>query len=145
MKPVPEQLAIDLHNDFMNKQQQYNSDFNKKQKDFEDQASAFQEKVQRGGFLTEERALKERDRIMVMQDDIKQMNYDLSSKLSQMETAINQRLADSIINYVKVYNQKHHYSYILSNTGNIVIGDSRHNITKEIIDGLNARYVSGKK
>ena len=138
------QLAIDLHKNFVNQQQQFNADFTKKRQDYENQATAFQEKVQRGGFLNEDRATKERDRILGLQDEIKQLDYELSTKLSQMEAAINQQLADSITNYVKAYNKKHNYTYILSNNGNIIVGDPKHNISKEILEGLNARYVASK-
>jgi outer membrane protein len=138
------QLAIDLHKNYMDQQQQFTSDFNKKRQNYADQANAFQEKVQRGGFLTENSAMKERDRILGLEDEIKQMDYELSSKLSQMEAAINQQLADSISNYVKIFNRKHNYSYVLSNTGNIIIGDPKHNISKQILDGLNARYLASK-
>ena len=138
------QLAIDLHKNFMSQQHQFTDNFAKKRKNYEDQATEFQEKLQRGGFLNEDRATKERDRILGLQDEIKQMDYELSTKLSQMEAAINQQLADSITNYVKVYNKKHNYTYILSNTGNIIVGDPKHNISKEILAGLNVRYLASK-
>ncbi|MBN1926588.1 MAG: OmpH family outer membrane protein [Prolixibacteraceae bacterium] len=139
------QMALDLHADFVNRQQQYTSDFAAKQKDFEKQAVAFQEKVQRGGFLTEDRAIRERDRILALEEDMKQLDYELTSKLGEMEASINRQLTDSIVNYVKVYNQKHNYSYIFSNNGNIIIGKQQYNITKDILDGLNARYTASKK
>jgi outer membrane protein len=137
-------LAIDLQNDFVNQQQQFNADFGKKRQNLESQAVAFQEKLQRGGFLTEDRAVKERDRILGMEQEMKQMDYELTTKLSQMEAAINQRLADSIISYVKEYNQKHNYTYIFSNNGNIIVGSPQHNISKQILDGLNSRYAARK-
>lgn len=138
-------MALDLHDDFMKKQQQFTSDFAAKQKDFEKQAVAFQEKVQRGGFLTEDRAIKERDRIIAMEEEMKQLDYELSSKLSEMEATINKQLTDSIVNYVKVYNKKHNYSYIFSNNGNIIIGKQQFNVSKDILDGLNTRYNASKK
>lgn len=139
------QLAIDLNNDFVEKQKQYNENFNKKRGDFETQAKAFQEKVQRGGFLTEDRAMKERDRIMAQQQEIQQLNDELSNKLANMEKKINVQLVDSIVNYVKIFNKSHNYNYIFSNSGNIIIGDQAHNLSKEIVDGLNARYAKSKK
>ena len=138
------QMAIDLHQDFMNQQQQYNTEFGKKRESLERQAAAFQDKVQRGGFLNEERAISERDRLLGQQEEMKRMDYELSTKLGQMEASINQRLADSITNYVKEYNKIHNYTYILSNNGNIIVGDQKYNISKEILDGLNARYKASK-
>lgn len=139
------QLAIDLNNDFIEKQKQYNDDFGKKRYNLEMQAQAFQEKVQRGGFLTEDRAMKERDRILAQEQEMQEMNQDLSTKLADMEKRINIQLVDSIVNYVKVFNEKKKYNYIFSNSGNIIIGDQSHNISKEIVDGLNARYAKANK
>ncbi|HNZ72108.1 MAG TPA: OmpH family outer membrane protein [Prolixibacteraceae bacterium] len=138
------QLAIDLHKDFLSQQQQYNSEFSRKRQNLESQATAFQEKLQRGGFLTEDRAVKERDKILGMEQEIQQLDYELSSKLSQLEASINQRLSDSILNYVKEYNKDHNYTFIFSNTGNIIVGAPQNNISRQILDGLNARYKSGK-
>ena len=44
--------------------------------------------------------------------------------------------------FLKEYNKTHGYSLIFSNTGfdNLLYADSAFNITKEIVDGLNARY-----
>lgn len=138
------QLAIDLHKNFVNQQQQFNADFTRKRQNYESQATAFQEKLQRGGFLSEDRAVKERDRILGLEEEIKQMDYELSTKLSQLEASINQQLADSITSFVKKYNKSHNYTYILSNNGNIIVGDPNYNISKEILDGLNARYAASK-
>ncbi|MBF0841347.1 OmpH family outer membrane protein, partial [Staphylococcus lentus] len=49
--------------------------------------------------------------------------------------------------FLKEYNKTHGYSLIFSNTGfdNLLYADSAFNITKEIVDGLNARYSPVKK
>lgn len=139
------QLALDLNEDFIAKQTQYTDDFTKKRSNLEQQAVAFQEKLQRGGFITDERAMKERDRILGEEQEIQQLDYELSNKLAQMERAINIQIIDSIVGYVKTYNKKHNYDYIFSNNGNIIVGADQFNITKDIIDGLNARYSKSEK
>jgi outer membrane protein len=139
------QLAIDLNDEFVAKQTQYNEDFTKRRSNLEKQAVAFQEKLQRGGFLTEERAMQERDRILGEEQEIKQLDYELSNKLSQMEREINVQIIDSIVGYVKEYNKKQNYDYIFSNNGNIIVGAQQLNITKDIVEALNARYAKSKK
>jgi outer membrane protein len=139
------QLAIDLNNDFMSKQNQYNAEFSEKRSNLEKQAIAFQEKLQKGGFLSEERAVRERDRILGEEQDMQRLDQELSTKLARMEQEINIQLVDSIVNYVKEYNQKHGYTYIFSNSGNIIVGAQQFNITKDILDGLNSRYAASKK
>jgi outer membrane protein len=139
------QLAIDLNEDFVSKQTQYNEDFAKRRSDLEKQAVAFQEKLQRGGFLTEERAMKERDRILGEEQEIQQLDYELSNKLARMEREINVQIIDSIVSYVKQYNKKHNYDYIFSNNGNIIVGAQQYNITKDIVEALNDRYTKSKE
>ena len=138
------QLAKDLNADFIGKQQQFNAEFSKKRASLEQQALAFQEKLQRGGFLTEDRAVKERDRILGEEQEMQRMDYELSNKLGEMEQKINVQLVDSIVNYVKEYNKKHNYTYIFSNSGSIIVGDQQFNISKEIVEGLNKRYNTKK-
>ena len=46
-------LAEVLHDEFTKKQEAYNTEFGTKRQSFEKEAAAFQEKLQRGGFLTE--------------------------------------------------------------------------------------------
>lgn len=137
-------LALDLNQEFVEKQRQYNEEFGKKRVSLEQKAVAFQEKLQRGGFLTEERAVKERDRILAEEQEIQQMDVELSTKLAELEQKINMQLVDSIVSYVKEYNVIHNYNYILSNNGDIIVGDPQFNISKDIVDGLNARYEKTK-
>lgn len=139
------QLAVDLNAQFVEQQKQYNTEFGQKRSNLEKQAVAFQEKLQRGGFLTEDRAMKERDRLLAEEQEIQRLDYELSTRLSEMEQKINLQLVDSIVNYVKEYNKKHGYTYIFSNSGNIIVGDQQYNISKDIVEGLNARYAKSKK
>lgn len=138
------QMALAMNQEFMKKQQEFNQEFGRKRTDFEKQAVAFQQKVQSGGFLTQDRAVKEQQRLVGQEEEIKRMDYELSNKLAEMEAAINKQLVDSIVNYIKIYNKEHKYHYILSNSGNIIVGDQKFNITKDIVEGLNSRYYATK-
>ena len=59
---------------------------------------------------------------------------------------MNQQLQDTIVSALKVFNNPQKYQLILSNVGtdNIVYADDSYDITKEIIEFLNARYVPSK-
>ena len=72
--------------------------------------------------------------------------------LNQKATSLNKEKQDfqkKVENnaFLKEYNKTHGYSLIFSNTGfdNLLYADSAFNITKEIVDGLNARYSPVKK
>lgn len=132
-------LAQALHDDFTKNQEAYTKEYAKRRTKFEEQAAAFQEKVQRGGFLTEQRAVQERDRLVNEEQEILKLDQELSTKLAEMQNANNQQLVDSLLNYLKEYNKNAKYAYIFNSSG-ILLGDDAHNITKEVLDDMNARY-----
>ncbi|HNX54387.1 MAG TPA: OmpH family outer membrane protein [Prolixibacteraceae bacterium] len=132
-------FAQEMHDNFLKQQEAFTREYGDKRTRFESQAAAFQEKVQRGGFLSQERALQERDRLMGEEQQVTKLDQELSTKLAQIQSDNNKQLLDSIMNYVKVYNKDKKYNYIF-NSGEILVGDDAHNITKEILVGLNARY-----
>lgn len=134
-------LAQDLHDEFSKRQEAYNSEFGSKRQTFEKEAAAFQEKLQRGGFLTEQRAIQERDRLVGKEEEIRQLDQDLSVKLAELQAANNQQILDSLLNYLKEYNKSKQYDYIL-NGAEILVGDEANNITAEVLKALNERYTS---
>ncbi len=132
-------LSQDLHDDFTKKQEAYNSEFGNKRQSFEKEAAAFQEKLQRGGFLTEQRAIQERDRLVGFEQEIVQLDQELSGKLAEMQAANNKQILDSLVNYIEQLNKIKKYDYIF-NAGEILVGDKTHNLTSEVLKGLNERY-----
>ena len=132
-------LAQDLHDDFTKKQEAYNTEYGSKRQIFEKEAAAFQEKLQRGGFLTEQRAVQERDRLVGKEQEIVQLDQDLSAKLADLQAANNKQILDSLMNYLKDYNKTNDYDYIFNGT-NILIGEEAHNLTGEVLKALNANY-----
>ena len=132
-------LAQEVHDGFTRQQEAYTKEYGEKRSRFESAAMAFQEKVQRGGFLTQDRAIQERDRLAGEEQQISKLDQELSAKLAQLQADNNKQLLDSIMNYLKVFNKDKKYNYIFNAT-EILIGDETHNITKEILTGMNARY-----
>lgn len=136
-------FAQEMHDGFTKQQEAFSKEYSDKRSRFESQAASFQEKVQRGGFLTQERAMQERDRLMGEEQQITKLDQELSTKLSQIQAENNKQLLDSLMNYLKIYNKDKKYSYIF-NAGEVLIGDDSHNITKEILVNMNARYSKAK-
>ncbi|MEE4285332.1 MAG: OmpH family outer membrane protein [Mariniphaga sp.] len=137
------ELAQDLHDDFTKKQEAYNSEFGTKRQSFEREAAAFQEKLQRGGFLTEQRAIQERDRLVGKEQEILQLDQDLSGKLAELQATNNKQILDSLLNYLEEYNKNKKYDYII-NGAEILVGNEAHNITAEVLKAMNERYTSTK-
>jgi outer membrane protein len=137
-------LSQDLHDEFTKMQEAYNNEFGSKRKSFEQEAAAFQEKLQRGGFLTEQRAIQERDRLVGREQEIMKLDQELSGKLAEMQSANNQRILDSLLAYLEDYNLQKKYDYIF-NGADILIGKESDNITKEVLQALNARYTNSSE
>ncbi|SHF30930.1 periplasmic chaperone for outer membrane proteins Skp [Mariniphaga anaerophila] len=133
------EMAQDLHDEFSKKQEAYNSEFGTKRQTFEREAAAFQEKLQRGGFLTEQRAIQERDRLVGKEQEIMKLDQELSGKLAEVQSANNKQILDSLLNYLQEYNKDKKYDYIF-NGAEILVGDEAHNITGEVLKALNERY-----
>ena len=136
-------FAQEMHDGFTKQQESYTKEYSEKRSRFESQAAAFQEKVQRGGFLTQDRAMQERDRLMNEEQEIGKLDQELSAKLAQIQSDNNKQLLDSVMNYLKIFNKEKTYNYIF-NAADVLIGDETHNITKEILVGLNVRYSKAK-
>jgi outer membrane protein len=132
-------LAQDLHDDFTQKQEAFTSEYSSKRSAFEREATEFQQKLQRGGFLTEQRAVQERDRLVTKEQEITRLDQELSAKLAEIQQSNQKQLIDSLINYLKIYNVNKKYDYIL-NSADVLVGPEIGNITKEVLAQMNARY-----
>ncbi|MDX9908356.1 MAG: OmpH family outer membrane protein [Mariniphaga sp.] len=137
-------LAEVLHDEFTKKQEAYNTEFGTKRQSFEKEAAAFQEKLQRGGFLTEQRAIQERDRLVGKEQEILQLDQELSGKLAELQATNNKQILDSLLNYLNEYNKKHKYDFIL-NGSDVLVGSEEYNITAKVLKALNERYSGGAK
>ena len=137
-------LAEVLHDDFTKRQEAYNQEYGSKRTTFEREAAEFQQKLQRGGFLTEQRAIQERDRLLSREQEIMKLDQDLSAKLAEMQNANNQQIIDSLLNFLKEFNLARKYDYIL-NAADVLIGPDSDNITAEVLTSMNARYQSSQE
>lgn len=132
-------FAVQMQEKFAKQQEAFTKEYGEKRNRFESQAEAFQEKVQRGGFLTQESAMAERNRLMGEEQQITKLDQELSAKLGQIQADNNKQLLDSLMTYLKIFNKDKKFTYIL-NAGEILIGDETHNITKDVLVNMNARY-----
>lgn len=137
-------LAEDLHDEFTKKQEAYTTEYGTKRQAFERDAAAFQEKLQRGGFLTEQRAIQERDRLLGIEQEVTKMDQELSGKLAEMQAGNNQQVLDSLMNCINEYNVGNKYDYIF-NASNILVGNEADNITGVILKRMNEKYKGKSK
>ena len=136
-------LAQDLHDEFTKKQEAFTSEFGSKRSAFEKEATEFQQKLQRGGFLTEQRAIQERDRLVNKEQEIARLDQELSSKLAELQQSNNEQLIDSLISFLKIFKMEKKFDYILNGT-DVLVGPEAFNITAEVLQQMNSRYKAVK-
>lgn len=137
-------LSQDLHDEFTKKQEAYTTEYGSKRQSFEKDAAAFQEKLQRGGFLSEQRAVQERDRLVGMEQEVVKMDQELSTKLGELQAENNKQILDKLMEYLEELNASKEYDYIF-NASNILIGDEADNLTADVLKVLNEKYAESKE
>lgn len=140
-------LSEDLNDAFLQKQENLKSEFSYKARKLEEDVVEFQKKVSRGGFLTQQRAEDEQNKLVIRQQELQALEMQLSNQLMLEQQQMTLELYDSIVSYVNEYNKHKNYTYILGNSqgGGLLYANQGLNITAHILEGLNTRYLAGKE
>lgn len=140
-------FCIDLNEAMVKKSENVRLTLNQKANALNKEKQEFQKKVENNAFLSQERAQQEYNRLVKLEQDLQELSNKLQNGLMEENNKNSLQFRDSINAFLKEYNKTHGYSLIFSNTGfdNLLYADKAFNITKEIVDGLNARYSSPAK
>ena len=130
------QLAVELNEAFLKKQEDRRTD---------QEGTEFQRKLQNNGFISEARAIEARDQLLVKQENFRRLQQEMMDKASREQSELNKQLFDEITNFLKEYNKEKGFSIVLSTQlgGNVLYAEDGFDITKEIVDRLNANYKKG--
>lgn len=119
---------------------------NQKGKQLQAAAANFQQKLQNNGFASRDQAASVQAAIQRQEQDLQELQNRLGSELDAETAKYNAALRDSLQSFLKEYNKTKKYDLIISKAGdNILYADKRHDITKDVINGLNKRYKSTAK
>ena len=119
---------------------------NQKGQQLQTAAANFERKLQNNGFTSREEAARVQAAIQRQQQDLQELQNRLGSELDAETAKFNAALRDSLQNFLKVYNKDKKFDLILSKAGdNILYAEKRHDITQDVINGLNKRYKSTLK
>lgn len=119
---------------------------NQKGKQLQTAAANFQQKLQNNGFASRDQAASVQAAIQRQEQDLQELQNRLGSELDAETAKYNAALRDSLQSFLKEYNKTKKYDLIISKAGdNILYADKRHDITKDVINGLNKRYKSTPK
>ena len=109
--------------------------------------SDFQRKVQDNAFLSTERAQQEEGRLMKEQEDLQTYAASVERELAFERARMAQQLNDTVSFALEQFNTPKKYELIFSNAGTDVIlyADGIYDITVDVVEFLNDRYVPEKK
>lgn len=113
--------------------------FTKKQRQFEKEANEFQQRAQ---YLTITERESKQEKLIKQQQELMQLEQELSTDLQRQEAEVSKRIFDTIDVFLKNYAQENNFTYVLSYArgGGVWYADSKFDITPEVLKALNENY-----
>lgn len=102
-------------------------------------AGEIQQKINNNGYLSEVSYNSDMQAVNKMQQDAEAYLSNMQRNQEQELAQLAMQLQDSINSFINDYNAKHGYDAILIRSAGLYFNPSL-DITKEVIEGLNARY-----
>jgi outer membrane protein len=140
------QFAKDANESLIKKQEDSRATINSKAVQLKGEMDEFQRKLNNNAFLSRDRAEQEQARLQKKQQDLQELDGNLSKQLVQIQQKMSEQLRDTINAFMKEFNKEHKYQLIISNTSsdNILYAEKGYDITLEVTKALNERYVAKK-
>ncbi len=134
-------LYIDKGTEFAAKQEKAQKELERQMRSLESQITDFQEKAQKGQITTYQARTKQEE-LQKKEQQIIAYRDKVMGELAQEEASISAQISESILNYLKEYNNENKYSMIIQTMGGnpVVLVDPALDITAEVITALNERY-----
>ncbi|MCD6346717.1 MAG: OmpH family outer membrane protein [Bacteroidales bacterium] len=139
------QLAQELTDQLLKSKDGLEKELASKGKKLEKKISDYQYKVQKG-LITSWDAKAQEAKLTEEQQVYLNLQKDMQNRLMTDEQNMNQKVYTTIIDFVNQYNDAKGYNIILSQTtgGVLLYAEDYMNITKDILDGLNAAHAESK-
>ncbi|MDR2620997.1 MAG: OmpH family outer membrane protein [Dysgonamonadaceae bacterium] len=140
-------LFNDLNEASMKELENHRLDINQRKLKYEKEVQDVQQKVQLNAYITQERINQEGARLDKMRNDLERYAAQIEQNLSEKQLQMQQQLQDSVLSGLKLFNNPQKYQIIFSNIGtdNFYYVNDAYDITKEVVDFLNARYTPAKE
>lgn len=135
-------FAQEASDKLMSKQEDARVKMNTKLRTFQNEVADFQRKLENNAFMSRERAEKEQQRLAKKEQELQELEAKLTQDIMIENQKLNQQLADSLNNFLQIFNADGRYHVILSNSAkdNVLMANEQYDITNEVVNGLNARY-----
>ena len=120
------QFAKDANESLIKRQEDSRLNINTKARQLQNEMSEFQRKLENNAFLSRERAEQEQNRLLKRQQELQELDGQLSQQLMQVQQKMSEELRDTINSFIKEFNKEGKYHMILSNTSsdNILYADN---------------------
>lgn len=142
------QLQIDLTTELVQQKSQAEDQVNRQMAGFQREYQEFMQKVQTNSFIGgQSRMESEQRRLQQKQATIEQHAAQLQQDLALLQSQAMERINDSIKVVLADYNKTKNFEVIYSSVPNTTVFyvKEKYDITKEVLDLMNARYNAGKK
>jgi len=135
------ELVKRMRKDLESKSGRLETEISTKQKAYEKDAAYFQEQVKNKA-ISEQSAQEIYQQLMQEQQKIVDLRDKYSADLQQQEYELNVMLLDSVTNFLKRYNTRYKFDYILgyNKGGNIFLANDTLNITNDVIREINQEF-----
>ena len=134
-------LAQEMQKELIRKEMSINNVIEKDRKNLQEEAAAFETKVQNNVFATQERAQAEYEKIMKKDQELLQRSQAMIAEFEKESIAKSSEVTQSIMEYIKEYNSDAKYDFILTKMGgNMLYANEALDITDEVVKGLNAKH-----
>lgn len=140
------QFAKEANESLIRKQEDSRLKINTMARTLQVEMADFQRKLENNAFLSRDRAQQEQTRLQKKQQELQEMDGNLSKQLVQVQQKMSEQLRDTINKFLKEYNKDGKYAIIFSNTSNdnILYADKQYDITAEVTKLLNERFAAKK-
>ncbi len=137
----------DLNEVLIRKRENAQATLTEKARKLDGEMKEFQRKRDNNAFLSEQSFKSQQQALLKKQQDLQQLEENLTQQLGKEQQKMNEQLRDSIYKFLQEYNKDHKYQMILSNTmnDNIMVADNAYNITNEVVELLNSKYVKAEE
>ncbi len=135
--------SIDLNEQITRKFENSRASLTEKLRKLQAEAADFQRKAETGAFLSPERMESEQQRLMKKDQELQELQAQMSQELGEEQLRINEELRNTIVSQLREYNKEKGYNIIYGKKNdNILYADDAYNITREVIDYLNRQRAS---
>ncbi len=139
-------MFADRRDELMTKQKSAEAELNSKGTQYEKGVRDYQEKVNKG-LVTRATAAQMEQALTTQQQELLSLRDNLQSNLMEEEQVMNRQILEYITKFLDENKATYNYQFILGKSfGSVVLyGDSGLDITKTVLDAINAKYLADKK